>query len=138
MSDPLVFNVSWLAVALGAVALFVLGGIWYTVLFGKAYRTELGVPEDGPGPGDSLLKPLIGQLITSVVMALLLAWFIGAASIGTGALAGLGAGLLVGAAVTQLYQFEGRSIRHLLINVGYFLVGFTGVGALIGYLQTPL
>jgi MFS family permease len=130
------------SVIVGALALFVLGGIWFTLLFGKVYRRELGVPEPGadegsasPGPG--LGRALIGQLVAGFVMAVVLAWLVGNTSAGHGAGVGLAGGVLIAAAITQLYQFEGKSLRHLLINVGYTIVGVTAVGAILGAFQAP-
>lgn len=140
MVDTLTVNVSWLGVIVGAVALFVLGGIWFTALFGKAYRRELGVPEPGEGdsgmpPGPALGRALVGQFIAGLVIAFVLAWLIGNTSAGHGALVGLLGGALIAAALVQLYQFEGKSVRHLLINAAYMVVGVTAVGAILGAFQ---
>lgn len=142
MVESLTVNVSWLGVLVAAIALFVLGGIWFTVLFGKAYRRELGVPEPGEGqtglpPGPSLGKVLVGQFIAGLIIALVLAWLVGNTSTGHGALVGLLGGVLVAAALLQLYQFEGKSVRHLLINAAYMIVGVTAVGAILGAFQAP-
>ncbi|WP_083451603.1 DUF1761 family protein [Leucobacter celer] len=61
----------------------------------------------------------------------------GNTSAGHGAVVGLAGGVLIAAAITQLYQFEGKSLRHLLINVGYMIVGVTAVGAILGAFQAP-
>lgn len=133
-------DISWLGVLVGAIALFILGGIWFTLLFGKAYRRELGVPEpaegEGPAsPGKGFGRALIGQFIAGLVIAAVLAWLIGNTSAGRGAVVGLAGGVLIAAAIAQLYQFEGKGLRHLLINVGYMLVGVTAVGAILGAFQ---
>lgn len=141
MVDTLTVNVSWLGILVGAVALFILGGLWYMPLFGKAYRRELGLAEPGEGesplpPGKTLGKALAGQFIAGLVITAVLAWLIGDTSAGHGAIVGLAGGVLVAAALTQLYQFEGRSLRHLLINVSYMIVGITAVGAILGAFQS--
>lgn len=135
-------NLSWLGILVGALALFVLGALWFTVLFGKAYRRVLGVPEPAEGesalpPGPSFAKALIGQFLAGLVIAIVLALLIGNASAAHGALVGLLGGVLVAAALTQLHQFEGRSIPHLLITTGYMVVGLTAVGAILGAFQAP-
>ncbi len=133
-------NFSWLGILVGALALFVLGAVWYTALFGRIYRRELGLAEPGDGrsalpPGRALGQALTGQLIAGLIIAVVLAWFIGNSSAGRGAIVGLGAGVLVAAALLQLHQFEGRSSRHLLLHVGYMLIGLTAVGAVLGAFQ---
>ncbi len=140
MVTTLAVHLSWLGILVGALALFILGGIWFTALFGKAYRTELGVPEPKEGesgmpPGPQFARALIGQFIAGLIISVALAWLIGNTSAGHGALVGLLAGALIAAALLQLHQFEGKSLRHLLINVGYMLVGATAVGSIIGAFQ---
>ncbi len=140
MVDNLSVNVSWLGIIIGAVALFILGGVWYVPLFGKVYRRELGLSEARQGesplpPGKTLGKALAGQFIASLAIAGLLAWLIGNESAGHGAIVGLVGGVLVAAALTQLYQFEGKTVRHLLINIGFVVIGLTAVGAILGAFQ---
>ncbi len=142
MLDGLMVDISWLGVVIGALALFLLGAIWYVAIFGKVYRQELGVPEPAEGesplpPGRALGRALVGQFVAGLVVAIVLAWLIGNSSVGRGAVIGLAGGVLVAAALGQLHQFEGRSLRHLLLNVGYMLVGLTAVGAIVGAFQTP-
>lgn len=130
-------DISWLGVLVAALALFILAGIWYTVLFGKAYRQELGVPEPGEGeqPKAPPVKELGGQFVAGLVIASALAWLIGASTAGDGAKVGLAGGVAVAAAMGQFYLFEGRSLRHLLINVGYIVLGLIAVGAILGAFQ---
>ncbi len=131
------FALSWIGALVGAVTLFVFGAIWFSALFGKAYRRELGVPEPVDGgsampSGPEFARALIGQFLSSLVIAFVLAWLIGDGGVGRGALVGLAAGVIVAAALTQLHQFEGRSIRHLLLTTGYMVLGITAVGAVVG------
>jgi len=140
MISDLYVNVSWLGILIGALALFVLGGIWFTLLFGKAYRRELGVPDPGEGesplpPAPALGRALAGQFIAGLIISAVLAWLIGNTSAGHGAVIGLAGGVLAAAVITQLYQFEGKSLRHLIINIGYLVVGVTAVGAILGAFQ---
>jgi hypothetical protein len=131
------FAISWIGVLVGALALFVFGALWFSVIFGKAYRRELGVPEPTDGgaalpPGPSLARALVGQFLAGLVIAFVLSWLIGDGGPGRGALVGLAGGILVAAALVQLHQFEGRSIRHLLLTTGYMILGITVVGAVVG------
>ena len=128
-------HISWIGVVVGAVALFILAAVWYTALFGKAFREELGVNDSADDAGPELGKALVGQLIASLVMAGVLGWLIGAGGVDRGAGVGLAGGVLVAAALGQFYLFEGRTIRHLSINVGYIVIGLTAVGAIIGAFQ---
>lgn len=91
MLDAL-FRIPWLAVAIATVAATVLGGVWFTLLFGKAYATVLGRvydPTAKPGPL-FIVGPLVCSLINIVTSALLLR----ALNVST-----LGDGLVFGAVV---------------------------------------
>lgn len=56
-------DVSWVGVLVGALALFVLAAIWYTALFGRAYRQELGVP--GPNENEPAKAPPDASVLTA-------------------------------------------------------------------------
>ena len=43
---PKIFNTSWLAVILAALAFFMLGAIWYGPLFGEIWMAGTGLTED--------------------------------------------------------------------------------------------
>ncbi len=130
-------DISWVGVIVSALALFVLAGIWYTALFGNAYRQELGVPEPGEGepPKAPPFKELGGQLAAGFVIAVALAWLIGQSTAWHGTKVGLAGGVVVAAALGQFYLFEGKTLRHLLINLGYIIIGLTALGAILGAFQ---
>lgn len=133
-------NISWIGVAAGTLALFALGGVWYTFLFGRIYSAELGVAE--PAAGDAPQAPPVtalgGQLLAGLAMTVVLAGLIGeVGSVGGGTVVGLTGGVLVAGALGQFWLFEGRTLRHLAINVGYIVVGLTIVGTVLGAFQTP-
>ncbi len=39
-------NINWLAVLLAALAGFIVGGLWYSVLFAKVWQREAGVTDE--------------------------------------------------------------------------------------------
>lgn len=66
-------RINWLAVAAATIATTVVGGLWFTVLFGKAYAAALGReydPKTKPGP-IFIFGPLVCTLITTITSALL-------------------------------------------------------------------
>lgn len=127
-------NISWLAVLLAALAGFLVGGLWYSVLFAKVWQREAGVSDDQLKRGT--VRVFAGSFLLSAVASVVLAAFIGAADVGFGALAGLvvGAGW-VAAAIGINYLFERRSLALFAINAGYNVVTFTAMGAIIGAVQ---
>lgn len=127
-------NINWLAVLLAALAGFIVGGLWYSVLFAKVWQREAGVTDEQLKHGT--VRVFAGSFLLAVVMAVALAAFIGDGGTGFGALAGLTAGVAwVAAALGVNYLFERRSLTLFAINASYNVVTFTAMGAIIGALQ---
>ncbi len=128
-------DISWVGVAVAAVAIFVFSALWYGAAFSKLYRKELGISAT-PQDGDQDPAPtfFLWQFLAAVVMVVALAFLLGDVTVGHGALGGLVAGVLVSAAQVQLFQAEGKSRTILLLHIGYFLVGLTVAGAVLGAL----
>jgi hypothetical protein len=128
-------EINYLAVILAALAAFFLGFFWYTIIFAKPWQKEIGMGDQG---GDvqppNLGKLLIGSLVLEIMMAFALATFIGkdadwVMGLTKGAIVGVA---FVGFAFGVNYLFEGKSLRHWLINAGYNAVVFAAMGAIIG------
>lgn len=67
-------EINWVSVALASVASSILGGVWFTVLFGKLYAASLGrqlVPTEKPGLM-FVLGPFVCGLVATITTALLL------------------------------------------------------------------
>ncbi|MEB3421075.1 DUF1761 domain-containing protein [Salipiger marinus] len=68
-------DISWTGIIAAALASFLLGGLWFTLLFGRAYARALGrapVPKSRPAPlmiVGSALWGLITAFATAVLMA---------------------------------------------------------------------
>lgn len=128
-------EINFLAVALAALSAFFLGFLWYTVLFAKVWKKEIGRKNhEGKAEKPNMGKLLIGSFILEVIMAFNLAAFIGTeADWMFGFMAGLAAGLgWVALAFGVNYMFEGKSFKLWLINAGYNTVIFTVMGLIIG------
>ena len=66
-------SVNWLAVMLATLAYFVLGALWFTPLFGRAWDRSLGI-ERKRGvryPAIYYVVPLVSSLLVSVATAVL-------------------------------------------------------------------
>ncbi|MCU1518225.1 MAG: hypothetical protein JWQ75_2946 [Pseudarthrobacter sp.] len=127
-------DINWLAVLLAAVATFVVGGLWYSVLFAKVWQREAGVTDQQLKSGT--VRVFVGSFLLALVMAVVLAAFIGDGGALFGTLAGLAAGVAwVAAALGINYLFERRSLTLFAINASYNVVTFTAMGAIIGALQ---
>lgn len=67
-------EINWLAVAAATIASFILGGVWFTILFGHAYSTALGRghdPNAKPAP-ILIIGPAVWSLVTAIVTAMLM------------------------------------------------------------------
>ncbi len=131
-------DISIVGLVIAALAFFALGGVWYTVLFGKAWRAEMGVSEEeaaGKSP-DPLM--FVWSILVALVIAGTLAKLIGSCGTEYGLKVGAGVGAGIGAAIlAQNYVYESRSIRFFLINAGYVVIGLAMMGAIVGAFQTP-
>lgn len=126
--------INHLAVLVSAISMFVLGGLWYGPLFGKAWMdansfTEEDLENANPAKQYGL------SLLFAIFMAYNLAAFLGDAgtTLAWGAAAGFLAGfgwVMFGVAIISL--FEQRSWKYILINGGYMTVALTLMGLIIG------
>ncbi|AMY68882.1 DUF1761 domain-containing protein [Frigidibacter mobilis] len=86
-------DISWIGIIAATVASFMLGGLWFTVLLGRAYSAALGRAHDpGARPAPLMIAgPAAWSLVTAFATAVLMA------SLGIETLSGaLGLGLFVG------------------------------------------
>jgi hypothetical protein len=126
-------NINWLAVLVAALSTFILGGLWYGPLFGRAWMRASGMTEDRVNAGN---KGLIFGLsfFLQFLAALVLDMFIGAeANLAFGTAAGAAVGIFwVATAFAVVYLFEQRSVAHWAVNAFYHIVSYTIMGAILG------
>ena len=126
-------ELNWLAVGLAAVSAFVLGGLWYGPLFGKAWMAHTGMTEEKAAAMNKA-KVFGLAFVLSLFAATVFAIFLGPeVSLQHGAMYGFAAGLFwVGAFMGINDLFEDRPFGLWAINAGYATVAFTLFGAIIG------
>jgi hypothetical protein len=125
-------EMNYLAVALAALSAFVLGGLWYSLLFAKAWMRLTGQSEEKLKSGNPAIV-FGGAFLLNLIAAFVLAMFIGPMGIKFATLAGFAVGLCwVAASLGVNYLFERRPLGLWLINGGYFTLQFTAMGAIIG------
>jgi len=125
--------VNWLSVAVAAGAAFVIGGLWYGPLFGKAWMRLSGVTRNNAaGPGMALTFG--GAYVLNFIAATGIAtvsgdragiWF----PLHTGLLSAV---FFIAPALGVIYLFEQRPLRLWCINAGYQVLNFSAMGAVIG------
>lgn len=126
-------SLNYFAVLVAGLSAFVIGGVWYSVLFAKAWMEENGFDQEKLR-NSNMAKIFGGSFIFSLIISFVLALFLGPERNATmGALAGFMAGLFwVAAAMGITYLFERKSLRLFLINAGYHVVTFTIMGFILG------
>jgi hypothetical protein len=127
-------EINWWGVLLAALSGFLIGGLWYSVLFAKPWQRAAGVTDEALKRG--VVRAFAGTFVLSLVMAAALAAFIGRSGAGFGAAAGAVAGIAwVAAAFGVNYLFERRRLALFAINGGYNAVTFTVMGVIVGAMQ---
>lgn len=126
-------GINWLAVLVAAVSTFILGGLWYGPLFGKAWMRASGVTEEMARNANTA-RTMGVSFVLELIIAAVLAAFIGPeASFGFAVAAAAAAGLFwVATALGVIYLFEQRSFGHWAINAGYQIIAFTLIGVILG------
>ncbi|WP_247713589.1 DUF1761 domain-containing protein [Qipengyuania sphaerica] len=126
-------EVNWIAVVVAGVSAFVLGGLWYGPLFGKAWQAETGLTDEQLKSGNRA-KIYGVSLVLSLLAAFVFAMFLGpdqplSFAVGVGFAAGFA---WVAASLGINYLFEHRSLKLWLINGGYHTLQFTLYGLVLG------
>ncbi len=62
-------HINILAIVIAVVANFILGFLWYTPLFGKAWGKEMGFNTDQKPPASALIKGMVFMVIGNFLMA---------------------------------------------------------------------
>jgi hypothetical protein len=121
------------AILAATVFAFVLGGLWYSVLFGKVWMKANGFTESNVPKGN--VKTFAIAFGLTLVMAFNLAMFLNDTKTNTswGATAGFLAGfgwIAMGIGVVSV--FERKPLSYVLVNGGYMTVALVLMGAIIG------
>ncbi len=122
-------HLNWLAILCAGLAYWVLGFVWYSLLFGKIWGAEQERHKREmrmPGPrefGGMLLSSFLSNLVAAAAIAYLLR------RTGTSDMEHalkLAGGLAAGFSITTLtvvHTWEGKSTKVWLIDASYHLIG---------------
>jgi hypothetical protein len=136
MDTSFISQLNWLAIAVAAVAYFMLGALWYGVIFKTAWIRESGVDMNSPrakkGGGGIMVVTLILEFVTAVGIAIL-ANRIGATG---GVISGIKLGLLTGVAFAAIavwisFMYQMKSNTLMAIDGAYHVLGHIICGAII-------
>ena len=123
-------NIGILTVLLGAVAFFVVGAIWYSVLFGKAWQKAAGITEeDIQGSNMPLIFGL--SFLFELLISLVLGHQIAMTQPSDGVIMMMAVGFALGIMIPAIginYLYLRKTAAHFLIDAGHFLVGMAAMG----------
>ncbi len=127
-------HINVLAVVIAATSNFLVGGLWYSLIFTKKWQRLSGVSDKQLQNGNA--KVFFISYILSLIMAINLAAFIGREGLPFGAFAGLAAGFgWVAMALGINYLFERKPFCLYIINATYFVTAFFIMGLILGAMQ---
>jgi hypothetical protein len=123
-------EINLLAVLAGAGAFFVVGAVWYTALFGKAWQGAAGLSDADLRGGN--MAVIFGLAFLFEVLIALTLWHAiargGASDRGVMMMAiGFGATIMV-PAIGINYLFLRKPLALFLIDAGHFIVGMAAMG----------
>ena len=126
---------NWLAIICAAIAYWILGWLWYSVLFGKTWVAGLeqhGVKLERSGMAPKMIGTFIANLVAAIIMARLIQRIGGRPDILHGLR--LGAGMGIGFSATALtiqHLWESKPFKVWLIDVTYHFVGCIALGVIL-------
>jgi len=123
--------INWLAVIAGTVAFFVVGAIWYSLLFGKAWQREVGLTGEQLKTGRNM--PLIFGLclVLEFVVVLTLGHMFAFLHPNARQMMMLATGFglaIMTPAIGINYLYQRKSLKLFAIDAGHFIVGMAVVG----------
>jgi hypothetical protein len=125
---------NWLAIVCAALAFWVLGFLWYSVLFGKMWAEGLqqrGLKLEPGGMAPKIVGTFLGNLVAAVVMQHLIAR-IGDANVMHGLRLGIGVGLGFSATtITVAYIWQAQPFKVWLIDIAYYTLGAGLLGVIL-------
>ena len=131
------WEMNWIAVLGAALAGFVIGGLWYGPLLGKAWQAESGLSDEAMKNAN--MAKIFGltfvlNLVSSFILGHVMATY-QHPGIHISAMIGFGVGLgFVATSIGVNYLFARKSLKLFLIDGGYWTVVYTVMGAVFGAL----
>lgn len=126
---------NYVAVLVSAIVYWLLGAVWFAMLFGKQWMALEGITE-AQTKSMSPVLPYIASFVLNLLIAFVLAQLCAWRNANTAARgASLGVMLWIGIVGPVTYttnMYEMRPLNLFLINEGYVLVGLLVMGAILG------
>jgi hypothetical protein len=126
---------NWLAIAVSALSAFMIGGLWYGPMFGKAWQSLSGLSDDDIQKGHPA-KIYGGALVLNLLAAFGMGMVLQlhpTPDVGSGFNVGVFIGLaFVATSFGINYLFALKPLRLYLIDAGYMVVLMSVMGTILG------
>ena len=128
-------NINWVGVIVAAIVMYLIGWVWYDMLFKAQYMALMPMPEPAANEMTmSMVKGFINTLIAAIGLGICVP------RLGDGWAGGAKSGLIVGfffACTTAAMGFiyGGMPWGAAWISLGYLLVSYVVGGAIVGGLR---
>lgn len=126
-------EINHLAVICAAISDLLIGALWFSpLLFFNSWKAEVSLSDEQLSKGQIKIFSL--TLLMALIISYNLAAFLGEPNVtlAWAVTASLLAGVWAAASFVIVTLFERKSLRYILINVGYILVAFAVKGFIIG------
>ena len=137
MFSTFIAQTNFFAVLVASLVYFILGALWYSVLFGNSWSRGLeehGVDIDEPTGKEVALKLLatfVGNVLASFAMAYLVYWT-GSYRFTTGLALGSASGICFCAvSIGIAYAWEDKPLKLFLIDSSYHILGLSFAGVIL-------
>jgi len=132
------FDVNWIAIVVGALAGFVVGGLWYGPIMGKKWMGAVGFTEEdikGGNMGAIYGGALAFSLLASWTLAHTFASYAQDLSFSVKVMTSFGVALgFIVPAIGTNYLFSQKSKALFFIDAGYWLLFYIAMGAVHAWL----
>jgi hypothetical protein len=129
-------NANLLAILIAAASGFLVGGLWYGPLFGKAWQRAIGLSDEELGSGNMVKTfglTFAFSLLSAVFLGHLLAYFDPDFTRTMMISVGIAFGFVVPAIGTN-YLFGRKAGALFAIDAGYWIAFYTAMGLVFGLL----
>lgn len=123
-------DTSLVTILLAALAFFVVGALWYGVIFGKAWQKASGLSDDQVQSGN-MVKIFGLTLLFEVLIATVLAHQFAMTGASDRAIMMISIGFALGVMVPAIginYLYQRKTAALFFIDAGHFIIGMAAMG----------
>src|ERR1700681_3990360 len=128
---------NYLGIVVGSIVFWLFGWVWYGMIFGTAWMAAVGKTQAAAMAAG--YTPMIVSFVAGLFIAYCfdnMLWHYERGDAVKGAQVGFLTGVCIAATTLIIsYSYQGRPVGLMLIDGGYFVIGFVITGAVVGALR---